>query len=161
MIPDLRALSFSQPWLWCTLYLGKNLDNRSRNLGSYRGRLLLHASAQMSLSYWREVFEFIDARFGVEVSQRLPKWWVVGPGGPNPAFVLGAVLGVADVVNQCSPGPAWAESTSVPCDMRWYMGEHGYLLTNTRVLPRPVPCKGALGFWRPRADVVRAVEEQL
>ncbi len=157
MISDLRALSFSQPWLWCTMHLGKTLDNRTRNLGTYRGRLLLHAAQGKTLKDWQKAFDFVEQRFGFAVARKIPfrREW---------KLVYGAVLAVADVVNQCSPGPVWAESAvhgQLPCDMRWYMGEHGYLLANVRALPRPVPCKGHLGFWRPPADVLARVQEQL
>lgn len=42
-------------------------------------------------------------------------------------------------------------------DMRWYMGEHGYLLEDQRELTAPIPCKGALGFWTMPPDVERVV----
>lgn len=41
-------------------------------------------------------------------------------------------------------------------DSRWFFGPHGFVLRDARPLPF-IPCKGALGFFRPDPDTAAAL----
>lgn len=149
----MKALSLTQPWAWIILHLGKRIENRSRNLGNYRGTLLLHASKGMTLREYFSAFEFVEAQFGHDLASRIPD-------PKDPLLVRGAIVGACEVVNQCGPGLRWAEPLPLTprglgngIDTRWYMGAHAYVFDQVRELTAPTPCKGALGFWTPPADV--------
>jgi hypothetical protein len=59
-------------------------------------------------------------------------------------WVLGAIIGFVEVVDCVD------EHRS-----KWFLGPFGYVLANARPLRKPVPCKGALGFWVVPPDVLR------
>lgn len=147
----MKALSLTQPWAWIILHLGKRIENRSRNLGNYRGTLLLHASKGMTAADYQSALTFVFQRFGRDVAERIP-------GVRSPLLVRGAIVGVCEVVDsfgaspaeRCPSGQSW-----------WYMGAHAYVLSDVRELTAPIPCKGALGFWTPEPDTVKAVRESL
>ena len=157
----MKALSLTQPWVWIILHLGKRIENRTRNLGNYRGTLLLHASKGMTTADWWSAYDFVAKHFGhIGFADQIPQ--------PRSArLVRGAVVGVCEIVNQCGPGPDWqgcvhGVERHVPAawdgdQERWYMGAHAYVLDQVRELTAPIPCKGALGLWTPPADVEATV----
>lgn len=136
----MKALSLTQPWPWIILHLGKRIENRSRNLGNYRGTLLLHASKGMTLRDWRSAYDFVAAHFALGLADDIPE-------PDSPALVRGAIVGVCEVVNQCAPGPVWLPHDgprgvlrSIPASWdgdqeRWYMGAHAYVLDQVRYGP--------------------------
>lgn len=83
----MKALSLTQPWAWIILHLGKRIENRSRNLGNYRGTLLLHASKGMTRADYQSALNFVFQRFGREAAEKVP-------GLDFPLLVRGAVVGV-------------------------------------------------------------------
>ncbi|OOB90733.1 hypothetical protein [Rathayibacter sp. VKM Ac-2630] len=40
---EVRVLTVRQPWAWAIIYQGKDVENRSRSLGPYRGTVAIHA----------------------------------------------------------------------------------------------------------------------
>ena len=65
-------------------------------------------------------------------------------------LVRGAIVGLVDIVDVVR------EHSS-----EWFTGPYGFVLKNPQVLPRPIPCKGSLGFWRVAHNIVREMELQL
>ena len=63
---------------------------------------------------------------------------------PEEEWVRGAILGFVDLVDCVERHHS-----------KWFEGPCGYVLTNPRPLRTPIPCKGALGFWRVPARVLR------
>lgn len=144
---ELRALSLTQPWAWIILHLGKRIENRSRNIGNYRGPVLLHAALRCTTGDWWSASEFVRERFGECAAGKIPH-----PGD----LTLGAIVGRAVVVDQCRPGlegRAIDRAGDWALFSDWYMGAHAYLLDEVTEL-EPIPCKGALGFWRVPLDVL-------
>jgi hypothetical protein len=149
MITDLRALSLTQPWPFIVMNFGKDVENRSINIGNYRGPLLLHAAKGMTAEDYEAAVNFVRARFGFALAHLIPP--------PNsPLLVRGAIVARTNVVNQIRPG----EELLLSEDQRkWYMGLHAYVFD--RVVSTPiVPCKGALGFWRVPAEVIAELDEK-
>ena len=143
----MKALSLTQPWPWIIFHLGKRIENRTRNLGNYRGTLALHASKGMAAEDWWSAYDFVASRFGhVGFADQIPQ--------PT-ALVRGAIVGVCEVVGQVGPDV----TAIVGYDARWYMGAHAYLLSEVRELTAPIPCKGALGFWTPPANVLAQLRD--
>src|SRR5215208_6447735 len=62
----------------------------------------------------------------------------------------GAIIGLVDIVDVVREHPS-----------KWFVGPYGFVLENPQPLSRPIPCKGALGFWRVPPDVLEEMEIQL
>lgn len=139
----MRALTVQQPWAWAIVHGGKDVENRTRNLaGSYRGPVAIHAGLTVSEQ-------------GMRDDQVRHAWAEHGEGDPLEALVVGAFVGVADLVSvhhdsdhgrgcPCSP---WADRDV------WHL-----TLAGPRPLPVPIPCKGQLGLWTPLADVLEQLQ---
>jgi hypothetical protein len=113
------ALSVKQPWAWAIVQGVKRVENRSRRT-HYRGRLLIHASADpRSL----DLDCFPDGSPVPDAAQ----------------LALGAIVGSVVLIgcDQEDDGDPWADSEA------WH-----WRMVNPRPLAQPVPCKGALGLWK-------------
>jgi hypothetical protein len=100
----------------------KDIENRSRRTHD-RGRVLVHASLSEDL-----LIEDSLAALGTFAGIELPD-----------SFDVGGIVGVAEIIGcERRHGSDWKDPSS------W-----GWVLANARPLPFR-PCKGALGFFRPR-----------
>ena len=141
----MRAWSFQQPWLHAILHLGKRLDNRPRGL-SYRGEVLLHASAGGTRKAYAEATTHIERVVGLS--------W-----DATRLTLVGGICGVARVVDCHAPGSLLLRGEP------WYMPErdgvpqYGIILADVAPVPFTA-CKGALGLWtyEPRGELLEAVE---
>src|SRR5947207_1988168 len=122
----MRALSIRQPWAWCILHAGKDIENRDWqpcNPGlRFRGTFLLHASLRCD-PIDQETRERIRAASGIEIPNDPPRGGIVGQ------------VDVVDVVH---------ESISP-----WFVGPLGLVLVRAKPLSFRA-CRGRLGFFRPR-----------
>ena len=122
----MKALSIRQPWAWLIVNGHKDIENRTWAT-SYRGPLLIHASAGMTLHEYNDVCEFLadDGRLRhLEPLLPLPK-----------ELERGGIVGVV-TLTECGrhhPSP-------------WYMGAVGFTLRDAKPLPFR-PLKGALGIF--------------
>jgi hypothetical protein len=65
-------------------------------------------------------------------------------------MVLGAIIGVVDVVDCVEEHKS-----------KWFNGPYGFVLANPRLLPKPIPFKGKLGFWDVPSKIEREIRKQL
>lgn len=147
-----RALSIQQPWAWAITDLDKLVENRSRPT-NFRGEVFLHASAKA-----RPVEDLDDCCTTDEVHQALNAW-------EQGTMTLGAIVGVAELCYCGTPQEVRGNAELLfypdePQD-RWIEGPSCYCLVRVLTLPEPVPCKGALGFWKVPPDVEAKVRSQL
>lgn len=170
---ELRALTVRQPWAWAIIHGGKGVENRTRNIaGAYRGPVAIHAGLQIDDAY--------DSRL---ISQAVGMLARTNPGGPGLRNVaqyagdsptadnsiyewfgnLGAVIGVVDLVGVHPDCTERVEGHGhTPTCSPWAMADRYHLiLTNPRPLPVPIPARGRLGLWRPDADLLAAIREQI
>ncbi|AHJ13145.1 ASCH domain-containing protein [Sulfurospirillum multivorans] len=113
------VLTVRQPWAYCIMYLGKDIENRTRKT-NIRGTIAIHASKQVDYDayYWLKA-EGYD----------LP---------PIDKLVTGKILGMVDLIDCVQ------EHTSV-----WKeKGTWGYVLQKPQPLNEPIAAKGNLGFWK-------------
>jgi hypothetical protein len=121
-LEGLPALAIRQPYAWLVINGIKDVENRSRRT-HYRGRVLIHASLNRDLLLEDSLSE-LSKRAGIELPD---------------SYHTGGIVGVAEIVGCVS------ESNSV-----WKAPDTwGWQLENARPLPFR-PCKGALGFFRPK-----------
>lgn len=141
----MRALTLTQPWAGLVASGIKLIENRTRRPpASVIGqRFAIHASREYSL---RDVARIIA--IAPELEHDDPRWHLL-------ARVQSAVIGVATlerIVIGKRDDLLIDESGNVAAGIgdqhRWFFGPFGYVLRDVFALPQPVPCKGALGFWR-------------
>lgn len=131
----MKALSIRQPWAWAILHAGKDIENRDWPT-RLRGRIAIHAAKGMTLEeyegFWELHSNIVQAGFGSNT--------VV------PEFALlprGAIVGTVEIVDCVSRSGS-----------PWFFGDYGFLLRNPIALPKPIECKGALGFWDVPEDIM-------
>lgn len=158
----MRATTIRQPWSWATLH-GKGTENRGA-MTHYRGDVALHAGHN-----W--------CSYGAHDPRVIEAFRPYRHPGEDPAspihrvlhvdrFIGGQVLAVAELAD-CHRVRV-LDDRLVCCDDPWAMAEFAgrivrahIVWTNIRVLPEPVPARGALGWWRLPDGQTRAVLEQL
>jgi len=121
-LQSLPALAIRQPYAWLVVNGIKDIENRSRRT-HYRGQILIHASLSEDLLF-DDGLAKLSSRAGVEFPS---------------SFKTGGIVGVAEILG-CERRHAsdWKDPSN------W-----GWVLANARPLPFK-PCKGALGFFRPK-----------
>lgn len=157
----LLALSVMQPW--ASLIVGgprspgvKPIENRTWKPSPMLigRRIAIHASKKLDL----EAFE--DLQDGACDFKR-SEW----PYAKIKEFPTGAIIGTATLVrvhvgDAIGPtDPVYPDGMPDDCK-RWYCGPVGLELRSV-VRVEPVPCKGALGFWRMPGDVEQVVRAQI
>lgn len=148
----MRVLTVRQPWAWAIIHGGKNVENRRRSLGPYRGLVAIHAGIGEYVK-GTAAGEALKAAHGTEIPTTLH---------------FGAVIGVVDLVDVCAS--SWAQmdaEQAVCCLSRWAQMPpeggviHHLHLHNPRPLARPIPARGRLGLWRPDTDLETEIRDQL
>lgn len=134
-IKMIKVLSVCQPWAECIVAKGKNVENRSWNTKK-RGYFAIHASAAKDL----ERFQWLkDYRLKLDPDD-LPYGAIVG-------FVC-----LDDVVTK---------KTLSRNTKKWFAGDYGFVLSGVIKLKKPVPAKGALGFWKLKGIPLKKALSQL
>ena len=166
----LRVLAVRQPWAWAIVHGGKDVENRARSLGPYRGPVAIHAPLALDHEYdVRLIGEAVgrlarSTRAGLELVAK-HAGAVRAPGNEITERFgnLGAVIGVVDLVGAhlggatgCHPDPGDPQRLA-RCSP-WAMPDHHHLvLANPRPLATPIPARGRLGLWRPDPDLTSAI----
>jgi hypothetical protein len=170
----MRALTLTQHWAGLVASGIKLVENRPRRIAPrdlFGKQFAIHAGRQQGdLATWRRVVELAP-----ETALDFP-----GPMAPGARVrklmdVTSAVIAVATLQHELHGG--WDEAaiaehreslrvqlkelTGDVDQVRWFFGPIGYILRDVHALAKPVPCKGALGFWTLPADVERAVRAQI
>lgn len=140
---QMTALTIQQPWAWAIAAGHKPVENRSWS-PSYRGPLAIHAGktvdraaldhplVQAAIRHWLG---------GKQLHGSVPDW----------ERGVGAIIAVADLTGVCSPS-----RTRCCCNCGPWAGPddaHHWHLANVQPLAEPIPCRGALGLWRPPPDI--------
>jgi hypothetical protein len=137
--PSMTALCIAQPWAFCIIEMGKNIENRSQNLKK-RGTIAIYASR--SLDNGR--FEYCNEDLNVKVSaEDVP---------------FGAIIGFVDIVDVITKKQVTKKTK------KWFSGEYGYVLENPVFLKKPVPAKpknGVIKFWELKGKVLEKCLSQL
>lgn len=155
----MKALSLTQPWASLVALGQKTIETRSWPT-SYRGELAIHASQAMP-RYAREALEFEPIR---TLLMRANYGWA----GRIRGLPLGSIVAVAQLV-ACYPTEGIRVSQWWPKeegDRERALGDYSpgrwaWVLRDTRPLPSPVPCRGALGLWTVEPEVEATVRAQL
>lgn len=114
----MKAISVIQPWAWCIVAGGKDIENRTWRT-NFRGPVLIHAGKKFDM----------DAYEGLISTGEIPAHM------KPEDFIRGGIVGMAEIVG-CTE-----KSKS-----SWFMGPYGFMLENQKELPF-MPVKGQLGFF--------------
>ena len=122
--PRIRVLAVRQPYAWLIVAGHKTIENRTWNIG-YRGRLYIHASAQLHRTPLAE----LEGQFNIEIDRS--------------ALTMGAIIGHVDLVDVVT------QSVSP-----WFEGPYGFVLANPTMI-KHVPARGRLRIYSaPEALVI-------
>lgn len=169
----MRVLTVRQPWAWAIIHGGKDVENRVRSLGPYRGPVAIHAGLG-----WDDERGATDPNvLGAIIAASPHDAPIVEANGyveqVDPEFEIGAVIGVVNLTGTHEgPNTARDRMRAVrSCYMPgkpfglcspWAMPDHHHLvLEDPRPLARPIPAKGRLGLWRPDTDLETEIRDQL
>ena len=140
----MKALSLRQPWAWLIAKGIKDVENRTWKT-SRRGRIYIHAGKSTEM-----------------IVQGIGDLWIMRRLTIEQAFeyreaklVRGAIIGEVDIVDcrfrfgddNDNLYSKWAEP-----------GLYGFVLANAVLYEKPVPCRGALGFFEPNMEGMEGME---
>jgi len=126
------ALSIQQPWAWLIVNGFKNIENRSWRT-KRRGPVFIHTGRKID----RAAHDLVRVGIHPVTGERslegnnYPATW-------NEAVPTGGIVGFA-VISDC------VDHHASP----WFVGDFGFVLTHATPIEF-MPCKGALGFFRPQ-----------
>lgn len=122
----MRAVSIQQPWAYAIAERGKRVENRTWK-PQVPTQIALHASRGGD----RKALKRDDAAelFGEDLSYR--------------DLTRGAIFGVCQVRHVVS----MRGELDVEQWKWWDDAPFGWILSDVRLLPRPIPCLGRLGLW--------------
>jgi hypothetical protein len=137
------ALTIRQPWVSFIFDLPadlrKDIENRRWHTG-VRGRIWIHAAKGMTRAEYDSARAFAIEHVGVPAIE-------IAPAGELMRGVIVGSVELVDCVDEAEYSPDW------------FAGPFGFVLARPRKLARPVPCSGALGFWRVSAPVFSQLRE--
>lgn len=113
------VLSVKQPWAYCIMHLGKDIENRSRKT-NIRGNIAIHASKKID---WDAYYALRFQGYALPLAENL---------------ITGKILGTIEIVDCVKEHTsAWKDKES------W-----GYVLSKPQPFVHPISAKGNLGFWK-------------
>lgn len=132
----MKAISIRAPWWWAILH-GKPVENREWYT-SQRGRVLLHAS-----KFWKpdEVSDDWDDVKYMAAQDNLALPLPVGNEDSHNFTTAmreagGCLVGTIEIVGCVTKHPS-----------AFFVGKYGFVLRNPIAFDKPIPFKGALGFF--------------
>ncbi len=135
----MKVLTVRQPWAHLIMHAGKDIENREWPT-NIRGRVAIHSSAKLD---WEEWMEAELALCAMDKSGVLPEAILISRPRDTYKFksqpegiVLGSILGTVEIVD-----------CVLSSESPWFFGRFGFVLRDPRPFERPIPAKGALGFW--------------
>jgi hypothetical protein len=135
---SLLALSIKQPWASLIAWGAKDIENRTWPT-KYTGIIAIHASAKLDPREMQDACDMMRGFIPKFSSRRFQM----------EAFPAGAILGTVELA-----------VCVITSDSPWFVGEYGFLLKNAVKFKTPIPCKGALGFWKVSGDIVAAMRAE-
>jgi hypothetical protein len=133
----MKALSVRAPWWWYILHGGKDIENRDWPT-RVRGRVLIHAS-----KWWvkediaLDDFDACEMAAKAELIFPLSDWRKMRE-------CCGCIVGSVEIVDCVAHS-----------DSPWFVGDYGFVLRDPVIFAKPIPLKGALGFFGVPDDLVR------
>jgi hypothetical protein len=125
---DVKVIVVRQPWAWLIVNGYKDIENRNWKPRSYRGTLLIQASANLPPKHDLEE----DRRWVRKRGVKLPE-----------EFETGGIVGMVQLKDCVTSSRS-----------KWFVGKWGWVLTKPKKLPF-MPLKGRLGLFDPPPKILR------
>lgn len=130
----MKALSIKQPWAALIAHGIKDVENRSRRT-SYRGKILLHASAKGVLAAGKQYYDILTDKQRMAVIDAKKQGVFLAKAWQN-----GAIIGEAEIVDCVNNSTSiWAEE-----------GQWHWVIANPKLYTFDeiiLDVKGKLGIW--------------
>jgi hypothetical protein len=140
----MKALSIRAPWWWAILH-GKPVENRDWYT-NFRGEFALHASKRWNENEIREDWDdmnYMAQQDGITIpppfaldGSSIRKWG-------------GCIVGTAKIIDCVTAHPS-----------AFFVGKFGFVLDDPVMLEKPIPFKGALGFFNVPDNVLSDIEDE-
>jgi activating signal cointegrator 1 len=161
----MKGLSLTQPWASLVAVGAKRIETRSWAT-KHRGTVAIHAAKTFPAS----------ARANCSLQPFLRE--LTRAGLSRPELPLGAIVATAQIalvfhtgdslnyqhISRTMRGPNGLTYEMTPQEYAFgdYSAQrYGWVLTDVRRLPIPIPCKGALGLWEVPAAIYEAIALQM
>lgn len=131
---EIKCLAVRQPWAWAICAGLKGIENRTWTT-KHRGRIAIVASANKT-----DLNAYTRAAKPNKLS--------------TSTFTLGAVIGVADLVDVEPLGPHLETN-------RWAFGPYCWRLANGRKFPEPIPCSAKLNLYAADSELDARIQAQV
>lgn len=146
------AFTLWPEWVWAIANLDKRVENRGWALSPTMigRRIAIHAGASIGGRKGKVAEQ--EGLLGVESMARRAGWAAMAHPLDTTVFVKGDItkrLKPSDITTSAIICTAVLASCTKPSAPKgWYTGSYGFELADVHVLPEPIPCAGAQGFWR-------------
>ena len=141
------TLTIRQPWAWAIAHAGKDIENRSWAT-RHRGPLLIHAGKRIpDNTDFSDLVELLELSAGADLDR---------------ACRLLAELDHAELAYGAIVASARLADCVAASESLWFVGPHGWVLSDVRPVERPVARPGRQGIFRTevlRSRIGRAPEE--
>lgn len=150
----LRVLTVKQPFASLLCWGVKDVENRSQKT-NIRGRVLIHAGAQWYGDFYRGKSAVAKVFFPSNILTKEQRESMTFEQRSkllkaDTYLPLSAIIGEVEIVDCVQNHPSvWA----IPGYWHW-------VVENAVLFPEPIPCKGALSFWRPQGALIDQIFEQ-
>jgi len=147
----MKALSIKQPWAWliCAgMPLTEKVDlGKGMFTVKLSGKVVIKdvENRDWAIPLWFELPQRIYVYAPKKRDEEAMKWLFDKGFAPMMVLALytdgvptGAIIGEVDVVKDVTTS-----------DSPWFVGPHGFVLANSELYEKPIPCKGKLGFFEP------------
>lgn len=136
------ALSIRAPWPYAILFLGKDVENRNWKT-HFRGPMLIHQSAWFGHEEIHETIQELAKQNFYTLEHLIQHGsaynWSFNATMPGDTLKrTGAIIGMAEIIDCVTHS-----------ESPWFFGPYGFRLRNAVAFPEPIPCRGALGLFRP------------
>ncbi len=155
----MKAMTLTAPWSGLVASGVKLIENRPRKIvkaSDFGTPFAIHASREF------------DERALQSIYSKAPELEDAPAALRGLMNITSAIVGIATIERELH---GWDEDSirehettlrmQLGDQFRWFFGPIGYVLRDVITLPTPVPCKGALGFWKLPDDVEEKVRSQI
>jgi hypothetical protein len=162
----MRAMSLTQPWAGLVVAGIKPDENRDTKIVrpvDFGRPFAIHATREIDYLIYdriREIAPELWLGWNLDEPATWPAWYRL-------SRITSALIGVATIDREAVifQGHLFdvhrKERVHAAAERRFAFGPVIYMLSGARALPRPIGCRGFMGFWRLKPDKESAVRDQL
>jgi hypothetical protein len=141
----MKAVSLWQPWASLIVAGTKKIETRSWNT-NIRGRVAIHASKKRD-AFSLELMDTPEFQDGLRIydTSGRGKTWIT-----DITDTFGCVVGTVEIIDSLPIEQLYRTKYDTPQERAfgdWTEGRWGWVLRNPVLFEKPIPARGAQGFW--------------